>query len=165
MCHPTLPPDSVLKFTNITFDEAPADTSISSDSFYSGRGGYKLRLEVYPNKSGHVAVYLNLMPGLNDYTLQFPMRGKFTITLLNQIEDHNHDKGVVTTCQESNVFDRKKTEDGTGLGFPKFIRHFFLSFNPVTNTQYLKDSTLYFRVKCEASSQTKPWLAVNTACD
>ena len=160
MCHPTLPPDSVLKFTNITFDEAPADTSISSDSFYSGRGGYKLRLDVYPNKSGHVGVFLNLMPGPNDDTLQFPMRGKFTITLLNQIEDRNHCERVVTACEGSDeMFNRKFKVDSIGFGYRKIIRHSSLHFNPDTNTQYLKDSTIYFRVNCEPSSQTKPWLA------
>ncbi len=166
VCHPTLPPNSVLKFTNITLDTTPA-TVISSDGFYSGRGGYKLRLDVCPNESGHVAVYLQLMPGLNDTTLQFPMRGKFTITLLNQIEDCNHHECVVNACQISDeVFNRKYIEDdNSGLGYPQFIRHSSLHFNKFTNTQYLKDSTLYFIVECETSSQTKPWLAVNTACD
>ena len=154
----------VLKFTNITLDATP-DTIIFSDSFYSGRGGYKLRLVVIPNESGHVGVYLNLMPGPNDDTLQFPMRGKFTITLLNQIEDCNHDINVLDLNESSDdAFDRKQSATN-GIGYPEFIRHSSLPFNPATNTQYLKDSTLYFRVKCEPSSQTKPWLAVNAACD
>ena len=162
---PTLPPDSVLKFTNITLEETP-DTSVSSDSFYSGRGGYQLRLKVHPNKSGHVAVFLNLMPGPNDDTLHFPMRGNFTIKLLNQIENCNHYQRVLSTDEiSSDVFNRKSKANQRGWGSPKFILHSSLPFNPVTNTQYLKDCTLYFRVKCEPSSRTKPWLAVNTACD
>ena len=165
MVCPTLPPDSVLKFTNITLDETPSPI-IYSDSFYSGRGGYKLRLRLEPNKSDHVGVYFKLMPGPNDDTLQFPMRGDFTITLLNQIEDRNHiDQKLNTSEKSDEVFNRKHKKDSTGFGYPEFIRHSSLPFNPVTNTQYLKDSTLYFRVKCEPSSQTKPWLAVNTACD
>ena len=158
---PTLPPDSVLKFTNIALGETP-DTNIFNYDFYSGRGGYKLRLQVYPNKSGHVGVYLQLMPGPNDDALQFPMRGQFTITLLNQIEDRSHYECVVTACQRSDeMFNRKHKKDSTGFGYPEFIRHSSLPFNPDTNTQFLKDSILYFRVKCEPSSQTKPWLAVN----
>ena len=104
---PTLPPDSVLKLTNITLEETP-DTNRFSDNFYSGRGGYKLRLKVYPNMSGHVGVSINLLPGPNDDTLQFPMRGKFTITLLNQIEHRNHYECVVIARQESDEeFNRK----------------------------------------------------------
>ena len=164
VCHPTLPPDSVLKFTNIALEAL--DTSRFSDSFYSGRGGYKLRLNVYSNKSGHVGVYINLMPGPNDDTLQFPMSGKFTITLLNQIEDDNHYLKIVDCDEQTNdSYTKKSITDRSGWGYAKFIPHSSLPFNPATNTQYLKDCTLYFRVKCEPSSQTKPWLAVNTACD
>ena len=162
-----VPPDSsVLKLNNITLNATP-DAYIYSDCFYSGRGGYKLRLDIYLNKSGHVAVFLNLMPGPNDDTLQFPMRGQFTITLLNQIEDRNHDINVLNLNERSDDwFNRRFKEEDSGFGYPKFIPHSSLPFNPVTNTQYLKDCTLYFRVKCEPTSQTKPWLAtVNTACD
>ncbi len=106
------------------------------------------------------------MPGPNDDTLQFPLRGKFTITLLNQIEDCNHDINVLDLNERSDDwFNRQFKEEDSGFGYPKFISHSSLPFNPDTNTQYLKDSTLYFRVKCEPSSQTKPWLALNTACD
>ena len=106
----------VVKFTNITLDETEYDR-VFSDSFYNERGGYKLRLQVCPNKCNHVAVYLCLMPGLNDDTLQFPMRGKFTITLLNQIEDRNHCECVVTACQRSDeVFNRKHTNDSLMSG-------------------------------------------------
>ena len=157
VCHPTLPPDSVLKFTNITLDDTG---SICSECFYSGRGGYQLGLKVYPNKSGSVAVYINLMPGPNDDTLQFPMRGQFTITLLNQIEDRNHYIKILDLSERSDDwFNRRFKEEDSGFGYVKFIPHSSLSFNPDTNTQYLKDCTLYFRVKCEPSSQTKPWLA------
>ena len=135
-----------------------------SDGFYSERGGYKLRLKVSSKNSDNVGVYINLMPGPNDNALQFPMRGKFTITLLNQIEDRNHCQSVLTLREMTdNAFTRKfKANYGDGWGFPKFIRHSSLPFNPDTNTQYLKDCTLYFRVKCEPSSpQAKPWLIVN----
>ena len=118
---------------------------------------------MYPNKPGHVGVYLNLMPGPNDDTLQFPMIGKFTITLLNQIEDRNHHQKVLTLDdRRDQSFSRMLEDDGSGRGYRKFIRHSSLHFNPFTNTQYLKDCTLYFRVKCEPSSRTKPWLAMNT---
>ncbi len=110
----------------------------------------------------HVGVYLGLVPGPNDDTLQFSMRGEFTITLLNQIEDRNHHEHVFSFEERSDdTFNRKYKDDGSGRGYPEFIPHSSLHFNPDTNTQYLKDSTLYFRVKCEPSSQTKPWLAVN----
>ena len=123
-CHPT-PAGAVVKVNNIILNGAAVFTSfysVCSDSFYSGKGGYQLRLKVYPNKSGHVAVYLNLMPGPNDNTLQFPMRGKFTITLLNQIEDHNHFQEVLTFDERTDdTFNRKPEVDFSGRGSPEFI--------------------------------------------
>ena len=160
-CHPTAPAGAVVKVKCIIFNRA-ANVPVFTDSFYSGRGGYQLRLQVCPNNSGHVGVYLCLLPGPNDDTLQFPMRGKFTITLLNQIEDRNHHQNVLTFDERTDdTFNRKPELDFSGRGSPKFIPHSSLSFNRDNNTQYLKDSILYFRVKCEPSIQTKPWLAVN----
>ena len=41
--------------------------------------------------------------------------------------------------------------------FMHFIPHSALAHDPVKNTQYLKDDTLYFRVSVEVAEQ-KPWL-------
>ncbi len=48
-------------------------------------------------------------------------------------------------------------ERGKGYGYPKFISHADLAHKPLTNTQYLKDDTLIFRVSAEAPDY-KPWL-------
>jgi hypothetical protein len=42
-------------------------------------------------------------------------------------------------------------------GFPQFTPHSALAHNPVQNTQYLKDDTLYFRVSVKVADH-KPWL-------
>ena len=158
--HPT-PAGAVVKLKCIIFDGA-ANIPVFTDSFYSGREGYKLRLKVYPNMSGHVAVYLQLMPGPNDDTLQFPMRGEFTVTLLNQIEDHNHYEHVLAFDERTDdTFNRKYKDDDGGRGYHEFIPHSSLPFNRATNTQYFKDSFLYFRVDREPSSESKPWLFLN----
>ncbi len=117
---------------------------------------------MYLNKSGHVAVYIQLMPGPNGDTLQFPMRGKFTVTLLNQIEDHNHYEHVLAFDErKDDTLNRKYKDDESGRGYHEFIPHSSLPFNRDTNTQYFKDSFLYFRVECEPSSASKPWLFLN----
>ena len=90
------------------------------------------------------------------------MRGKFTITLLNQIKDDYHHLNVLTFDERTgSSFNRKPELDFSEQGTPEFIPHSSLPFNRDNNTQYLKDSILYFRVKCEPSIQTRPWLAVN----
>ena len=46
---------------------------------------------------------------------------------------------------------------GNGRGHLQYIPHSELSRNPASNTQYLKDDTLYFRISVEVSDH-KPWL-------
>ena len=144
-CHPA-PAGAVVKVNNIILDGAAVFTSfysVCSDSFYSGKGGYQLRLKVYPNKSRNVGVYLNLMPGPNDDTLQFPMRGKFTITLLNQIEDRNHHLNVLTFDERTDdTFNRKPEVDFSGRGSPEFIPH--SSFPSIVTIIHSTSRILFF---------------------
>ena len=66
--------------------------------------------------------------------------GSITCELLNQLEDDNH---------------RVQTFDEFIVSVTCFILHSELDYDPVKNTQYLKDDTLYFRVTFH---RPKPWL-------
>ena len=46
---------------------------------------------------------------------------------------------------------------GNSIGKTKFLPHSSLSHDPATNTQYLLDDTLYFRVSVKVTNH-KPWL-------
>ena len=72
-----------------------------SSSFLAFSGGYLIMLEVYASgysngKGTHVSVFLRLMRGPYDNELQqsghWPLRGTFTIELLNQFNDNDHYK-------------------------------------------------------------------------
>ena len=157
----------VIKYTGYSNGKENNEVWFSA-TFYTGIGGYKVRLNIVPNgygsgKSTHLSVSINLMPGVNDDTIVFPLRGTFTISLLNQQEDDNH-------YTESFAFEddidhveytgRKYEIDTKSVGNPEFLSHSSLSFNPVNNTRYLHNDTLYFRVTAVISSMTKPWLAI-----
>jgi TNF receptor-associated factor 4 len=74
--------------------------------------------------------------------------GDVTITLLNQLEDNNH---------HTKTIDFPATNLQDDRGYHNFIAHRKLVHDPLKNTQYLKDDTLYFSVSVQAADH-KPWL-------
>ena len=72
-------------------------------------------------------------------------------TLLNQLADDNHHSWTLEyeTKYNANV--------GISVGYLQIISHSALSHDPVKNTQYLKNDTLYFRVTVMVGNH-KPWL-------
>ena len=71
------------------------EEEVFSDAFYSGPEGYKFCLSADMNgyESGegtHLSVFIHMMKGSNDNNLTWPFKGKFTVTLLNQIENDRH---------------------------------------------------------------------------
>ena len=141
--------------------------SWSSPSFYSSPGGYKLFLGVRVNGTGsgrgtHVSCFTYLSPGDYDDTLEWPFQGKVIIELLNQLEDKNHRKYTITYGESTSEKAKERVAQGgrgEGWGWPEFVSHLQLDYNPSTNCHYLKDDCLYFRVTVHTSSKTKPWLS------
>ena len=126
-----------------------------SDSFYTSPGGYKMCIRVDPNgelsgEGTHMLVYARVLEGAYDASLSWPFMETVTFMLLNQLADDNHHSRIFefTTRHNANV--------GSSCGKSQFISHSALSHDPVKNTQYLKNDTLYFRVTVKANN--KPWL-------
>ena len=134
-----------------------------SPPFHTSGAGYKMCICVYANgfgdgKGTHVSVGAHLMKGDNDDSLSWPFTGTVTFELLNQLEDDNHYKETLTFTADNDVSERVVDgERGVGWGYHKFISHADLTHDLLTNTQYLKDDTLIFRVSAEAPDY-KPWL-------
>ena len=155
----------VIKYTGFGNDK-DNNENWYSEGFYTGIGGYKVRLNIYPNgdgKSTDLSVFINLMPGANDGALEFPLRGTFTVTILNHLEDNNHHTMSIPfgdNTSERCSCRQYKLDDYNGRGYNKFISHSSLGFNQDCNTKYLHHDTVYFRVTAKISSKTKPWLAV-----
>ena len=142
------------------------NTTWYSPHFHTHLGGYKLCLEVdangYDDSEGtHVSCYINLVPGEYDDTMEWPFQGEVTVELLNQLEDKNHYNIVIDFDDNTpdEYKNRKEEEDYKAWGDSQFIPHTDLRLNSFTNTQYLMNDTLYFRVSVNVHSKTKPWLA------
>ena len=129
---------------------------VISNSFYTSSCGYKMCISVCANGVGigegtHVSVFTELLEGRYDNQLYWPFLGTVTYELLNQLGDDSHRRMVSTFIASSNMI------VGSSRGCPKFIPHSSLGHNLATNTQYLLDDTLYFRVSVKEDKH-KPWL-------
>ena len=126
-----------------------------SSTFYSNHYGYHMSVLMLANGddgcSTHMSMYVHILKGEHDKELNWPFVGKFNIQILNQLEDKNHYKRLVTVTKGMNLM------VGESRGYSKFVRHSALARDPVKNTQYLKDDTLYVRVSVDIPNN-KPWL-------
>ena len=127
-----------------------------STPFYTHPGGYKMYVRVDTNGNGdgkgtHVSLFTELLEGLYDNQLRWPFLGTVTYELLNQLGDNNHYKMVNIFIASRNM------RVGSNRGYHKFVPHSSLGLNPATNTQYLLNDTLYFRVSVKVDNH-KPWL-------
>ena len=117
-----------------------------SEPFYSGPGGYKICLVAGydDSKGGHVSVSVKILEGENDYKLRWPLHGEITIQLLNwreNNEENNYEEMILDykirpTCGVVNVT----------CGWPAFVSHSDLIYNPHKNTEYLRNDMLLFKI-------------------
>ena len=141
-----------IKFEQCT--EKMKDEVCFSPDFYTSPEGYKMCLGIYLNgnndgKGTHVSCYIYLMTGKYDDTLEWPFHGEVTIELLNQLEDKNHKKSIVSFDAFTGDIYKQRVTGGmaiAGKGENKFIPHSELAYNSITNCQYLKNDTLFFKI-------------------
>ena len=132
--------------------------TVRSPCHYISLNGYRMYMRVNANgddegKNTHVLVFVHIVKGDYDDQLKWPFIGTITITLFNRLEDKNHYVRTMNLTQERDL------RVGWGRGYNKFIAHSELDYDPVNNTQYLKDDTLHFKVSASAEeSDHKPWL-------
>ena len=162
--------EKVLIGKSITFkitkfqEKKDSDEVFISPSFYTSPGGYHMAIRVDTNGNGnskgtHVSIFAPILKGKYDTELRWPFVGEVTFTLLNQLEDKNHETLILNLDAGDNAMAHGPT--GTAWGTSAFTPHSKLAHDLVKNTQYLKDDTLYFRVSVEVSDH-KPWLECAT---
>ena len=149
-------PAVILKMSN--FAKMKKDKEIwHSKSFFAFQEGYEMRLGVSAAGSNdgegtHVSVYLHLMKGPHDDKLEqsghWPLRGIFTIELLNQLSDNNHHSRLVQFqhyfCSEctNRVLEGFMAKKGPGIS--QFISHDILLHH--NNSGYHTNDSLMFRI-------------------
>ena len=139
-----------------------------SSPFFAFDGGYQVHVIIHPAdkcEGTHVSVYLGLMKGPHDDKLEqsshWPMRGTFTIELLNQFNDSDHYSRQVQlhhhVCSECTDRVLEGMMAYNGHGYAQFISHDALLH--YTNNNYYVDDSLTFKISYEQmgpSNQVAP---------
>ena len=112
-----------------------------------------IRVDANGSGSGagtHVSVYVHLMRGEYDSRLVWPFRGDITIQLVNDSDDHGHEKetlpfndAAVAAGSANRVTKRERVIKG--WGFRKFISHTQVKSSTRTR-RYIINDCLTFRV-------------------
>ena len=129
-----------------------------SNSFFIFEDGYLMYLVVYAAGYGdgegtHVSVYLHLMKGPHDDKLEqlghWPLRGTFTIELLNQLNDSDHYSHTIQLPHHgcSECTNRVVVTEDKGYGIPQFISHDSLLYHNISD--YYRNDSLIFRISFE----------------
>ena len=143
---------------------------ILGNPFFTFKEGHLMIMRVFPNGYGtgegtHMSVVIQLMKGQHDDKLEqsghWPLRGTFTIELLNQLNDSDHHSRMVQfhhhRCSECTDRVLEGDEANMGWGYKKFISHDTLPHH--SNNRYHKSDYLMFRISyddMEAPYQVAP---------
>ena len=138
-----------------------------SSPFFAFDGGYLMCAHIYAAGYGdgegtHVSVFLQLMKGPHDDKLEqsghWPLRGTFTIELLNQLNDSDHygHKIVLYDYLRSRCSEREVEDymNSIGHGYCQFVSHNIIFYKKAS--EYLKNDTISFRIKYEDISYPIP---------
>ena len=149
---PSLPWIIKLEHFEIATTSKPVVTE--SKPFFTHSTGHQFGLMVRSNGTDgqHIDVGIAPMAGPSDEYLQWPFKGKFEITLLNQLEDKEHTSAVVTM-----TVNRIQPSEIRGYvrGPTEFISHADLQKKESLNRQYLMDDCMYFRVKLQPDTRAQ----------
>ncbi len=117
-----------------------------SPAFYTRPNGYKLCMRINLNgvDSGvgkNVALYVHMVQGDYDDTLDWPFTGKFTLSILDQSDDvssRRHISKTVNADPNLHSFQRPTAPYNTfGYGYEEFA-----SLEEICEPRYIKNNTL-----------------------
>ncbi len=121
-------------------------TAKYSPGFYTSPNGYKLCMRIYLNGVGsgvgkNVALYVHMVQGDYDHTLDWPFTGKFTLSILDQSDDVpscRHISKTVNADPNLHSFQRPAAPHNYhGYGYVEFA-----TLEQICERQYVKNNTM-----------------------
>ena len=146
---------SYLEFTVTNFSKRKdLGTTYISSAFLTDYQGYKLRLEVEAerrNETYFVALNARILKGDNDHNLVWPFQADIIVQLLNWKQNANHhDQTISFDRQTPDYYSGCVTIGEAALGCCSAQQSILcskLNYNSTTNTEYLQNDCLRFKVK------------------
>ena len=129
-------------------------TRIESSPFYSC--GYKCRLKMNPNgfsngKGTHLSLYMIMMRGENDATLEWPFRKTVIFTLIDQQETDASKQNIVESFhvphpeRDPRLLEQLKrpvsVQNSSRFGYNKFVSH-----KALQERRYIADDAILIQV-------------------
>lgn len=118
--------------------------------FYTYENGYKMCLSTSVcHDTGNLSVWLHILQGTHDDQLLWPLKGRFEIKLLNQLNDSKHHSVMLAYDDkvDENIRGRvTNNKVSKGWGFSQFFSLENLQETSKT-CQFLKDDSIFFQVR------------------
>ena len=140
----------------VGYEEKKINSTIwHSEPFFTHPGGYKMCVQVYTNgfkdaEGQYLSAYTCLLRGEMDDKLQWPLLGKISMFLLNQIEDDNHVRLVADYRKDApdrvSARVQPPKNKSVGNGQPRILKLSSLADPAKPSVKYLQDDCLYFKV-------------------
>ena len=145
----------ILEFTVTNFSKRKDfGTTYISSAFLTHSRGYKLQLEVKANKNNdddYVGLWARILKGEDDDNLIWPFEADIIVQLVNWRQNTNHHNCTISfnlqTPDESKSCVITGEKASRGWGKKKLILCSKLGYNSTTNTEYLQNDCLRFKVK------------------
>jgi hypothetical protein len=147
--------DYTWKIANFTRKLAQAKSNndygfIESEPFFSSHG-YKVKVSSNLNEgpagdTGYMGVYICLMKSDRDGALAWPFTKRYTFILVDQQDDLSQRQNITDSGVpdgETN-FKRPRQRENEGFGNSRFVKH-----STLRTRQYIRDHTLYIKVKID----------------
>ncbi|OAD53735.1 TNF receptor-associated factor 4 [Eufriesea mexicana] len=135
--------------------KAKEGMELVSPPFYTSQYGYKLQASVFLNGNGtgegsHISIYIKILPGEYDALLRWPFSHSVSFTIFDQTVVAEKACNIVESFIPDPTwknFQRPSREpDSLGFGFPRFVSH-----EMVKKRHFVKDNTMFIRVKVDPS--------------